>query len=197
MVGNKRGWKGNSHAHSLASKGIRTKYSYKSKGNPKLSIGLPAYSKDRIEHIIKLADGKEWIAELKMMKGDIIIDDIQISDKLDQSFLHWTSGDEKTDVGYIHYHPPELIPEFSSQDFVLAFNIHQLRTNKDEYPYTIMGLVYPSGDGHEIRMYGINPSKTKMEEFEGQMVTEKDLEETLTRMEASGELIKMWEKKDG
>ena len=188
-----KGWYGNKQKHSLASRGIKSKYQYKSSGKPKLAIGLPSYTKERIGHLSELAQGKEWIAELKMMNGDIIIDDIQISDTVDQSFLHWTTGDEETDVGYIHYHPAELIPEFSAQDFVLAINVHEMREHKDIHPYTLMGLVYPLGDKLEIVIYAINPKKGRKKDFEGKMLVESDMKETLDKMKASKELLELRE----
>ena len=186
-----KGWHGKKQAHSLASKGIKSKYQYNSNGKYKLAVGLPDYTRERVKHITDLSDGKEWIAELKMLKSDIIIDDIQISESLDQSFLHWNVGDEETDVGYIHYHPPELIPEFSAQDFVLAINVHEMRENKEKYPYTLMGLVYPEKDELKIVIYGINPKSGRKSDFEGKMVVESDLKEVLDEMVENKELIKM------
>lgn len=188
-----KGWHGNKQAHSLASRGIKSKYQYSSSGKPRLAIGLPDYTKERIKHITELADGKEWIAELKMLKGDIIIDDIQISEIIDQSFLHWNTGDEETDVGYIHYHPPELIPEFSAQDFVLAINVHEMRNNTEKYPYTLMGLVVPEKDGLKTIIYAINPKKGRKSDFEGKMVVESDLKDVLDEMIESKELLKLRE----
>ena len=186
-----KGWHGKRQAHSLASKGIKSKYQYNSSGKPKLTVGLPDYTRERVKHITDLSDGKEWIAELKLLKEDIIIDDIQISESLDQSFLHWNDGDEETDVGYIHYHPPELIPEFSAQDFVLAINVHEMRKNKEKYPYTLMGLVYPEKDKLKIVIYGINPKKGRKSDFEGKMVVESDLKDVLDEMVENKELLKM------
>ena len=83
----KIGWKGESRRHSLARKGIKTKYNViKSKGKPKLKIGLPNYSSDQIKHLCQLAGGKEWIAELNMVNGDILIDDIQVSKEINHSY---------------------------------------------------------------------------------------------------------------
>ena len=189
-----KGWHKESRRHSLSSKGIKSTQKYKvskGKGKTKLSIGLPEYSKDMIKHITELADGKEWIAELNVVKGDIIIDDIQISEEIDHSYLRWNNGDEVHNVGYIHYHPETLIPEFSAQDFVLAFNIHDLRANKDEYPYTVMGLVYPDGDKLKVKMYGVDPSKERVKEFEGLELVERDLKDKLECMEQKKELIRM------
>jgi len=188
-----KGWYGQKEQHRLASKGIKSKYQYKTSGKPKLAVGLPKYSRDRIAHLTELADGKEWIAELKIIKGDIIIDDVQISDELDVSFLNWNVGDEETDVGYIHYHPPELIPEFSSQDFVLACTVHDMRENKENYPYTLMGLVIPENGNLKTILYGIKPKDGRVKDFENKNVVESDLSNIIKEMEDSKELLKMRE----
>jgi len=191
------GWHKESHRHRLASMGISTSYKYKGSGKRKLQIMLPKYTKEQIVHITRMADegSKEWIAELKVKNGEIYLNDIQISTEVDHSYLNWTKGDEDEDVGYIHFHPKSLIPEFTAQDFVLAFNVHKLRKNKDEYPYTIMGLIYPTQKGYEIKMFGVNPSENRINDFEGLIAVESDMKEKLKQMEASGELIKMSEKK--
>lgn len=186
-----KGWFGKKEQHSLASRGISSKYIYKTSGKPKLKIGLPSYTKERIKHITELSENghKEWIAELKMLKEDIIIDDIQISDTIDQSFLNWNIGDEETDVGYIHFHPSELIPEFSSQDFVLACTIHEMRTNKERYPYTLMGLVVPENGALKITIYGLNPEKNRIDYFENKMLVESDMKDVLDEMKETKELL--------
>lgn len=175
-------------------KGIKTanaKYQYSSRGKKKLKVALPDYSREVIKHITRISNGKEWIAELNMINGEIIIDDIQVSHEINHSYLHWDRDDESKNVGYIHYHPPTIIPEFSAQDFVLAMNIHELRHNKEHYPYTIMGLVYPDGDKLKTRIYAINPDETKIEEFEGLVATEKDMKDKLDRMVENKELLKL------
>jgi len=191
------GWYNESHRHKLASMGIKTTYKYKGSGKRKLQIMLPEYTKQQITHITKMADegSKEWIAELKVKNGQIYMNDIQISQEVDHSYLHWDSGDELEDVGYIHFHPKSLIPEFTAQDFVLAINVHNLRKNKNIYPYTIMGLIYPTKKGYEIKMFGINPSEKRIEDFEGLIAVESNMKDKLKQMEASGELIKMRERK--
>lgn len=188
-------WNQESHRHAMAAKGVKTKYIYRAHGNPKLAVALPSYSEERIKHITSLSDEgqKEWIAEMIILNGEVIIDDIRPSEILDKSNLHWTLGDDKRDVGYIHYHPPQLIPEFSAQDFVLAINVHNLRTNKNKYPYTIMGLVYPDGNKLKVRLYGIKPKQNRIKQFEGLVATESDMKETLEKMKKSGELICMKE----
>lgn len=194
------GWKGESRRHSLARKGVKTakgitnsKYNViNSKGKPKLKIGLPDYSRDQIKHLCQLANGKEWIAELNMVNGDILIDDIQVSKEVDHSYLRWNKGDESHNVGYIHFHPKTLIPEFSAQDFVLAIEIHDIRGNKGNYPYTIMGLVYPDdNDKLHLRMYAINPKQDYKPMLEGREVTERDLKEEIDVMISNQELIKL------
>lgn len=189
-------WRGNPMGHSLASRGVKTKYQMKQvKGKPKLKLGLPPYVKDQIKHLTEMADdgGKEWIAELSMINGDIIIDDVQVSKELDVSFLRWNHGDEDRNIGYIHYHPAELIPEFTTQDFILAYEIHKLRKNKENMPYTIMGLIYPENGELVIVLYGINPSKTGVENFEGLIAVESDMRDTLDKMKENKELIEMRE----
>ena len=188
-----KGWHRDSQKHALASKGIVTKYQYSATGKPMLKVGLPSFTTEQIKTITNLADGKEWIAELKELKSEIIIDDIQISDNLDESFLNWNSGDEINDIGYIHYHPKELIPEFSAQDFVLALTIHDMRVNKDKYPYTLMGLVYPDGDKLVIRVYGIKADKNTIKQFENKPIVESDMKEIIDKMCNNKELIKMKE----
>lgn len=187
-------WKGESRRHSLAKKGIRTaKYSMiKSKGKEKLKIGLPSYSLEQLKHLSELSDGKEWIAELNIVKGDILIDDIQVSEEINHSYLRWNKGDEAHNVGYIHYHPKSLIPEFSAQDFVLAMEIHKIRENKDKQPYTLMGLVYPDDeDNLKIKIYAINPKKDFTHLFEGREVTERDLNKEIDTLMANKELMKL------
>lgn len=187
-------WEGDSRRHSLARKGVKTSKYTVSKGKPKLKVGLPSYSKEQIKHLSKLAQGKEWIAELNMVNGEILIDDIQVSKEINHSYLRWNKGDESHNVGYIHYHPKTLIPEFSAQDFVLALEIHEIRENKDKYPYTIMGLVYPD-DKHKLhlRMYAINPKKDRKVMFEGKNITERDLKKELDTLVKNKELIKLHE----
>lgn len=194
MAGKGKGWHDDSRRHSLSRKGIKTaKYSMgKGKGKPKLKIGLPSYSKEQIKHISKLAQGKEWIAELNMVNGDILIDDIQISKEINHSYLRWNKGDESHNVGYIHYHPKTLIPEFSAQDFILAMEIHEIRENKEKYPFTIMGLVYPDDDGKlHLKMYAINPKKDHKPMFEGKEITERDLNKEIDMLVKNKELIKL------
>ncbi len=195
------GYFGHSREHGLHRKGIpthskgiqNTKYNViKSKGKSKLTVGLPPYSKAQIKHISKLAEGKEWIAELNMVNGDILIDDIQVSKEINHSYLRWNKGDEAHNVGYIHYHPATLIPEFSAQDFVLAMEIHDIRENKHKYPYTIMGLVYPDKNGKlHLRMYAIKPKKDHKKKFEGREVTERDLQKEIKMLIKNKELMKL------
>lgn len=198
MKGQGSGWHGESRKHSLARKGIKTaqgiessKYTMKTtKGKPKLKVGLPEYSKEQIKHLCLLAEGKEWIAELNMINGDILIDDVQVSKEIDHSYLRWNDGDESSNVGYIHYHPKTLIPEFSAQDFVLAMEIHNIRENKKKYPYTLMGLVYPEeNDQLSIRIYAINPKKDHKVLFEGKELTERDLQKEMDVLIKSKELM--------
>ena len=95
-------------------------------------------------------------------------------------------------MGYIHFHPKTLIPEFSAQDFVLAMEIHEIRENKDKYPYTIMGLVYPDdNDNLKLRMYAINPKKDYRSKFEDREVTERDLKEEIDMMIQNQEMVKL------
>lgn len=188
-------WKGESRKHSLARKGIRTasKYSIKqSNGKPKLKVGLPQYTKEQIKYLCKLADGKEWIAELNITNGDILIDDIQVSKEINHSYLNWNKGDESHNVGYIHFHPKTLIPEFSAQDFVLALEIHNIRENKETYPYTLMGLVYPDdNDQLHTRIYALNPKEDRKALFEGKEVTERDLKKEIDMLIKNRELMKL------
>lgn len=188
------GWKGESRRHSLARKGIKTsKYNViPSKGKEKLQIGLPDYVREQIKHLSELSDGKEWIAELNMVNGDILVDDIQVSKEINHSYLRWNEGDESHNVGYIHYHPKTLIPEFSAQDFVLAMEIHNIRKNKEQYPYTLMGLVYPDdNDKLHLRIYAINPKKDYKYLFENKEVTEKDLDKEINMLLQSKEMMKL------
>lgn len=189
----KKGWSGEPYNHSLASKGISTKYRYNAKGSPKLSVGLPPYMKERIKYLTELAEEgkKEWIAELTLINGNIIIDDIQVSKKVDSSFLRWNQGDEINNIGYIHYHPANLIPEFSAQDFTLAINVHNLRKNKKGRPYTIMGLVHPDKKVLKTILYGIKPSKKRLAQFDGLVAVESDMRDIIEDMERRGELIRM------
>jgi len=189
-------WKGESRRHSLARKGIKTSTPYysidvKSDGRPKLRVGLPSYSRDLLRQLCDIAGDKEWIAELSMIKGNILIDDIQVSDEIDHSYLRWNKGDEANNVGYIHYHPPSLIPEFSAQDFVLALEIHDQRENKEKYPYTLMGLVYPDDGGLHVKIYAINPKSDRRSLFEGKEVAERDLQKELNMLKGNGELIEL------
>lgn len=187
-------WLGERQRHAMSAKGILTKdYCYNAHGKKELGIYLPAYTADRVKHINKITDGKEWIAELSIINGYIIIDDIQASDKIDYSQLRWNIGDDMRDIGYIHLHPQGIIPDFSSTDFVLAINIHKLRKNKKKYPYTIMGVVYPKNNKTVIRLYGINPKSGRIKDFENLKVTESHLGFVLDDMISTKELIKMKE----
>jgi hypothetical protein len=193
-------WHFESRRHELASKGIRTSdisptYNYSAHGKPMLKVGLPSYTREKLKTLNAVADGKEWIAELIAIKGVVFIDDVQISDTVDKSWLRWDKGDEKRDIGYIHFHPPGIIPEFSAQDFVLAMNVHELRTNKKDYPYTIMGMVYPKGEDLNIVIYGINSPKSRKKEFEGKEVVESALSDTINDMIKKKELLKLKEMK--
>jgi len=193
-------WKNESRKHSLARRGIKTasgippsKYStIQSDGKSKLKIGLPEYSKEQIKYLCQLAEGKEWIAELNMVNDDILIDDVQVSKEINHSYLRWNTGDEDYNVGYIHYHPKTLIPEFSAQDFVLALEIHEIRQNKDKYPYTLMGLVYPDdNDALHLRIYALNPNGNRKHLFEGREVTERDLKDDIDMLIKSKEMMKL------
>ena len=44
-------------------------------------------------------------------------------------------------------------------------------------------------------MFGINPNEKRIEDFEGIIAVESDMVDKLKQMEASGELIKMKERK--
>jgi len=186
-------WPRESQRHAMSSRGVPTaKYRYNARGSPRVEVGLPQYTKQQIEHLSSLAQGKEWIAELSIINGEVIIDDIQVSDKIDQSNLRWNIGDNVRNVGYIHNHPPGIIPEFSAQDFILAFNIHELRQNKDKYPYTIMGVVYPIGETLKIKLYGINPTPERLRQFEEYRdieATEEAMQPLLEEMKRRGELL--------
>jgi len=187
-------WPGERQRHAMSARGVTSStYQYNAHGKRVLKIGLPSYTKEEVKHLSEIAQGKEWIAELSMLNGHIIIDDVQISDKLDYSELRWNIGDDVRDVGYIHYHPPGIIPEFSSEDFVLAFQIHKLRKNCKDYPYTIMGLVYPSKTGFKMRLYGVKPSDSRMKQLEGVHSVESSFNNVLEDMIHNGELIKMKE----
>ncbi len=163
------------------------------KAEPKIKIGLPHYTKEQIEYLTKIANNKEWIAELKMMNGNIVMDDIQISDKIDKSYLSWHDGDEKNNVGFIHNHPNGIIPEFSARDFELTIKIHRLRENKSEYPYTLMGLVYEKDGKLVTVIYAMKPKKNRERDFEGLEAVESDFSSTIKEMEKSKELIKLKE----
>ncbi|MCK4545030.1 hypothetical protein KAU43_05785 [candidate division WOR-3 bacterium] len=192
------GWKGESRRHSLSRKGIKTskdneKYKFiRGKGNPTLKIELPDYTKKQIEHFSDLANREEWIAELDMVRGDILIDDLQVSDEMDASYLRWNKGDESKCVGYIHYHPNTLVPEFSAQDFILAMEIHNVRENKAKYPYTLMGLVYPDeNDDLHVRIFALNPKKDRKYLFEGKVATERDLKKEIDMLIKNKEMMKL------
>jgi len=192
MTNKRRGWYNESTRHSLARRGVKT---YVAKGK-KLKIGLPSFTIDKIKALNQVAKGDEWIAELIMLGGEIFIDDIQISDLQNKSYLRWNTGDDERDIGYIHYHPDGIIPEFSATDFILAMKIHDLRKQKKSYPYTVMGLVFSDSGRIYIRMYGIKPKKSRLEEFlkfENEMKTESGMKELLDKMTKTGELIKMEE----
>lgn len=195
------GWPKESRRHGLASKGIPTARSRKyqvsgTQQKPKLKIGLPSYTHEQIRYISHISNGKEWIAEIKMVNGNLFIDDIQISKKIDKSFLHWTYGDESNNVGYIHLHPKGIMPEFSAEDFILAFTIHEKRENKKNYPYTIMGVVYPENDKLIIKLYAVKPKAETIKQFElyrGTKFIERDIQDKLDKMEENKELIKLHE----
>lgn len=187
-------WPGERQRHAMSARGITSStYQYNAHGKQILEVELPSYTADKVRLLTKIAQGKEWIAELSILNGYIIIDDVQVSDKIDYSELRWNIGDDIRDIGYIHYHPPGIVPEFSSEDFVLAFKVHNLRKQKEKYPYTIMGLVHPSENGFKMRLYGVKPSDGRMKQFEGLHTVESNLSGILMEMEHNDELIKMKE----
>lgn len=200
----RKGWSGESQRHSLSAKGIQSSYNYSAKGKPRLIIGLPSYTKEKLKMLNEIANGKEWIAELIIVNESIFIDDIRVSDQHAKSWLNWNSGDDLRDVGYIHYHPPGIIPEFSAQDFILVSEVHKLRKNKEKYPYTIMGLVYPKGEDLQVILYGYNGSKSRQKDFEtkdakGSIVAkelvESDMQDIIDDMIKKKELLKLSEVK--
>lgn len=191
-----KGWKREKQRHSLAAKGISSSYQLKVQGKPHLAIRLPKYARDQIKQLTQMAhDGqKEWIAEFTIINGDIIINDVQISEEIDHSYLKWDTGDEKNNIGYIHFHPQILIPEFSEQDFVLAMNLHDMRKNKEAYPYTLMGLVYPDKGKLVIRLYAMKPNNGRAKDFNGENNnTEANLQPLLNEMMNTQELLKLKE----
>lgn len=189
-------WQNESQRHLLSSKGIPNRYILNSQGKPKIKVGLPKYFIDQIKYLIKTADNNEWIAEIVSLNGLITIDDVQISDKMDYSELRWNKGDEKRAIGYIHYHPKGLIKEFSAEDFVLTCTIHDLRDNKTEYPYTIMGVIHHHDDKknkYSVQLYAVKPNPNRSKQFEKESGTESSFSSIIDDMKKNNEILKMKE----
>jgi len=172
----------------MAAKGIKTKPIK----HPKVTQ-LEDYISNQIKHYIKASNGKEWIAEIIEINGNVMLNDVQFSDKTDYSELKWDMEDDMKVIGYIHYHPPGIKEEFSAQDFELASTIHNLRKNKEKYTYTIMGVVSKDyNDKITAKFYGIKPKKPfKVKDME--VKVESDFKDKLDKMEQNQELIKIKE----
>ena len=150
----KNGWYNEPQRHSMAAKGIKTAQ------NSIKTEKLKDYIINQIKHFNEIADGKEWIAEIMSINGHILLNDVQFSDKTDYSELKWDVEDDERVIGYIHYHPPGIMDEFSAQDFELACTVHNLRKNKDKFTYTIMGVITLNGNNKiTAKFYAFKPNK--------------------------------------
>ncbi len=147
-----RGWWGHPYSHAVASRG----HKLKSKGKTGLILKSlmslentvdSAFGRQKIKEMNARAKGKEWIADLDMYNGEIIINDERFSNHDNESTMNWnehiTNDDRHPDpencVGYIHYHPPSVYETPTAQDYILALSIHQRRNlnNKNKHPPTI------------------------------------------------------------
>lgn len=168
-----KGWFDQPQRHALASKGIQTANS--------LSQSKINQSREEIQHLsdcgrkqikalIEKSDGNEWIADLDLHNGEIMIYDEQISDKPDESVMNWDEHitqqqphtDPEFNVGYIHYHPPVVDERPTAQDFILGLSVDKRRLdeNKKRFEPTVFGLVTDD----EIKFYYLTPKSEKQRE---------------------------------
>ena len=176
-----RGWHNESHRHSLASRGIKTKTYVK----PFQSRSVSKYPKmiypddiltpenlNTILSYVEATDNKvEWICDIDLKRNEKIkIEDGQLDGTTDESFLNWNSDDPSLNVGFCHSHPEGVFNWFSSTDFLLAIKIHNLRTreNKERFPWTFMGLVSKNDDGiYTLQLVAVKPGPGRKKQFEG------------------------------
>lgn len=190
----RRGWHRNRYGHGLAARGVRTKVLFpKGKFSSFPLQKLDEYTIQQVRLYNDLAKDREWIAEFDSINGSIVINDVQFNDCSDESYLKWDTGDEYKNVGYIHYHPPGIVPKFSAQDFVLGVILHGRRRNRSNGDYTYMGLVTPDF----IKIIAIRPKVERKRQFEryidsdGRPETTKKLEGIVENMRRNGELVEL------
>ena len=198
-----KGWRREPFRHSLASRGIssmsqRGEIPLPRDFNGEEDLPLVIFTPDTLARVRRhnsISPDKEWIAELDLVNGNIIMNDDQFSDEVNMSWLKWDEGrDDDINVGYIHYHPDNLVPLFTAQDFVLGAKLHELRSrgNKGRFPYTLMGLVLDN----RILLVAINPRPYRIRQFsecvptDGLDATTDKLENIVGEMQKRGELVR-------
>lgn len=195
-----KGWHNESRRHSLAAKGVRTRGEVPiprvlngDKPMPLFVFSGPVLG--MIREYNEISDGKEWIAEFDLVRGNVILNDVQFSDDVDASYLKWDGErDSAHNVGYVHYHPGNLVPKFTAQDFVLGCKLHGLRGGDTihKMPYTLMGLVLPD----RIVLIAIKPRAHRMEQFrecvasDGTPDTVQRLNNIVGEMQKRGEIVR-------
>lgn len=204
---NNRGWFNDPYKHALASKGIQTANSLtqsKIDQSREEIKHLSDCGRNEIKALIEKSDGNEWIADLDLHDGEIMIYDEQISDKSDESIMNWddsiTRKEPETDpefnIGYIHYHPPVVDERPTAQDFILGLSVDKRRLdeNKERFEPTVFGLVTDD----DIKFYYLTPKSEKQrEKYLERLKGTQD--ENLTNLEYFGKLkdIKDDMKRDG
>lgn len=194
------GWPREPHRHALASRGIPSKGQAKvsmkrGKGTEVPRFLFPPHVLEQIKQYNEIADGREWIAEFDLVNGSIIMNDFQFSDDVDASYLNWDGKrDSIYNAGYIHYHPKNLAPLFTAQDFVLGCKLHKMRSkeSKEKIGYTLMGLVVHD----RIILVAVKPDEARERQFESLIATDgtaetaKELRRMVADMQGGDELIR-------
>lgn len=194
------GWPREPRRHALASRGISSKGQVPvsreiEKGTEVPRFLFPPHVLEQIKQYNEIADGREWIAEFDLVNGSIIMNDFQFSSDVDASYLNWDGKrDSIYNVGYIHYHPKNLAPLFTAQDFVLGCKLHKMRSkgSKQKIGYTLMGLVVHD----RIILVAVKPEETREKQFESLIATDgtaetaMELRRMVADMQGGGELIR-------
>lgn len=185
-VPRRSGWFGESARHALARKGIRTteerfrfrRFHYK--------------NRSRFRDLNKQTKGKkEWIADLDLRNGEIVMQDVQLDGSLTSSFMSWDSDDPQFNHGFIHYHPPGTHPRLTAQDYLLGAEVHKMK--KDQTKPTYIGLVT---DNH-VRILAYLPQQdrtkelTDLEAVENNFRYFRQLDKIERQMRKNGETVRV------
>jgi len=191
-----KGWAKEPRRHALSAYGIPNKITKKKTAATQVTGKLfPQHVLEQIKEYNEIADGREWIAEFDLVNGSILMNDFQFSDDVDASYLNWDGErDSIYNVGYIHYHPDNLVPMFTAQDFVLGCRLHNMRTegSKEKLGYTLMGLVVKD----RIILIAVKPGEKRQKQFEDMIDTDgspdavEKLRKIVGEMQNRGELLR-------